>query len=197
MQDIFNQLINGFIEHKIGTAENFLSTELVQSLQKNLNLLFEAKMMKSAGIGNQTLATHNQLIRSDVIFWLDRSHNDTIENDFFDVMDAFVLHLNNTCYTGIKSYEFHYALYEKGSFYAKHLDQFKSDDSRKYSMIMYLNDDWTGTDGGELCVHHQNESAQLIAPIGGTSVFFQSNELLHEVLVTNKPRMSITGWLKV
>ena len=26
---------------------------------------------------------------------------------------------------------------------------------------------------------------------------FKSSELEHEVLVTNKPRMSITGWLKV
>lgn len=185
------------MEHKIGTTENFLSTALVQSLRQNLHLLFESKKMQAAGIGNQAVATHNKLIRSDVIFWLDRSHNDIFENEFFDLMDAFVLHLNHTCYTGINGYEFHYALYEKGSFYTKHLDQFKSNDSRKYSMIMYLNDDWQNADGGELCVHHQDEPLQLIAPIGGTSVFFQSNELLHEVLVTNKPRMSITGWLKV
>lgn len=185
------------MEHKIGTTENFLNASLLQSLRQNLNLLFEAKMMKSAGIGNEELAVQNKQIRSDVIFWLDRSHNDIFENEFFDIMDAFVLHLNNTCYTGIKGYEFHYTLYEKGSFYTKHLDQFKSNDSRKYSMIMYLNDDWKIADGGELCVHHPGEPSQLIAPIGGTSVFFQSNELLHEVLVTNKPRMSITGWLKV
>ena len=30
----------------------------------------------------------------------------------------------------------------------------------------------------------------------GKSVFFKSNELEHEVLVTYLPRMSITGWLK-
>jgi Rps23 Pro-64 3,4-dihydroxylase Tpa1-like proline 4-hydroxylase len=50
--------------------------------------------------------------------------------------------LNATCYTGITDYEFHYTLYEKGSFYKKHFDQFRNNDSRQYSMIMYLNTNW-------------------------------------------------------
>ena len=135
-------------------------------------------------------------MRSDVIYWLDRKHNTTHENDFFDLVDAFVSHLNNTCYTGITGYEFHYALYEKGTFYKKHLDQFRNNDSRKYSMIMYLNDSWKEGDGGELNIHH-TDSVQSISPVNGKSVFFKSNELVHEVLMANKPRMSITGWLKV
>ena len=111
-------------------------------------------------------------------------------------MDEFVSYLNETCYTGITGYEFHYTLYEKGSFYLKHLDQFRNNDSRKYSMILYLNAEWKDGDGGELCIHHANH-LQLISPNNGKSVFFKSNELLHEVLKNNQPRMSITGWLKV
>ena len=111
-------------------------------------------------------------------------------------MDSFVLYLNATCYTGITGYEFHYTLYETGSFYKKHLDQFRNNDSRKYSMIMYLNTDWVIADGGELCIHHTGH-LQHVNPTNGKTVFFQSNELEHEVLVTNKARMSITGWLKV
>lgn len=67
--------------------------------------------------------------------------------------------------------------------------------TEKYSMIMYLNENWEKNDGGELCIHYQN-SIQNISPTNGKTVFFQSNELEHEVLITNKPRMSITGWLK-
>jgi SM-20-related protein len=62
-------------------------------------------------------------------------------------------------------------------------------------MILYLNDQWQEQDGGELCIHHE-QNIQLITPINGRSVFFKSNELRHEVLLTYKPRMSITGWLK-
>ena len=63
-------------------------------------------------------------------------------------------------------------------------------------MIMYLNEDWQLSDGGELCIHHK-ESLQHISPENGKIVFFKSSEIEHEVLLSHKPRMSITGWLKV
>ncbi len=164
-------------------------------LKENLLELYADKKMQSAGTGNNQIVEHNKLFRSDMIYWLDRKHNNASENSFLDMIDAFIIYLNETCYTGITDYEFHYALYEKDSFYNRHLDQFKNNDSRKYTMIMYLNDEWVKNDGGELCIYHEN-SEQNISPNGGKMVFFKSNELEHEVLVTNKPRMSITGWLK-
>ena len=157
--------------------------------------LYREKLLHLAGTGDTKHVQHNSGFRSDIIYWLDREHNNMYENRFFDLMDAFVLFLNETCYTGITSYEFHYTLYEKGSFYKKHIDQFKSNDSRKYSMILYLNEDWKAADGGELRIHHE-DSIENIAPTNGKSVFFKSSELEHEVLVSNELRMSITGWLK-
>ena len=134
-------------------------------------------------------------MRSDKIYWLDRQHDNPFEINFFELMDSFVSYLNSTCYTGITGYEFHYTLYEKGSFYKKHLDQFRNNKSRAYSMIMYLNADWQEKDGGELCVYHR-DYLQTITPVNGKCVFFKSSEMQHEVLVTHQPRMSITGWLK-
>jgi len=195
LQKIFDTLINSFIDNKIGIAENFLSEELSTELKINLNDLYSSHQFRSAGTGDTAHVEHNKLFRSDMIYWLDRKHNNINENNFFDLMDAFILHLNETCYTGISSYEFHYALYETGSFYKKHLDQFQNNDNRKYTIILYLNDEWAKEDGGELCIHHPGK-LQHISPENGKIVFFKSNELLHEVLVTTKPRMSITGWLK-
>ena len=40
------------------------------------------------------------------------------------------------------------------------------------------------------------DSLQTISPQNGKCVFFKSSELPHEVLMTNVPRLSITGWLK-
>ena len=195
MQKIFNTLIDSFIENKIGIAENFLSPALASHLKENLISLFKGKQLHSAGIGNDAFPVQNKLVRSDIIYWLDRNHNNQYENDFFDLMDSFVTHLNSTCYTGITGYEFHYTLYESGSFYKKHIDQFRNNDSRQYSMIMYLNENWKENDGGELCIYDGDRS-QNITPVNGKSVFFKSSKLEHEVLLTNKPRMSITGWLK-
>lgn len=152
-------------------------------------------MLQTAGTGQNSDLKNDGLFRTDVIYWLDREHNDVHENSFFDIMDAFVILLNETCYTGITGYEFHYTMYEPGSFYKRHLDQFRNNDSRQYSMIMYLNSEWVQNDGGELRVHHEDRS-ENISPNSGKSVFFKSSELEHEVLVSNKPRMSITGWLK-
>lgn len=196
MQTIFNELINSFIDNKVGIADNFLNASLAGHLKENLLALYADKQLKSAGIGNGTFAVQNKSIRKDIIYWLDRAHNDKYENVFLDLMDNFVSYLNSSCYTGITGYEFHYTLYETGSFYKKHVDQFRNNDSRKYSMIMYLNTGWQKEDGGELCIHH-SDYLQNIPPENGKSVFFKSSELVHEVLLTNKPRMSITGWLKV
>ncbi|MFD2288080.1 2OG-Fe(II) oxygenase [Pedobacter petrophilus] len=196
MEEIFDCLIDSYIRDKVGIAENFLSAPLAAHLTENLKTLFANQQLKSAGIGNAIVASQDKLVRSDVIYWLDRTHENQYENDFFDLMDKFVLYLNQTCYTGITGYEFHYTLYDPGTFYKKHIDQFKNNGSRQYSMIMYLNIGWAFGDGGELCIYHLAHT-QNISPDNGKSVFFKSSDLAHEVLVTSKQRLSITGWLKI
>ena len=196
MNDTFDELIDSYIANHVGISGSFLSDALALSLTANLKNLYTGNQLSHAGTGNETLAVLNTLVRGDKIHWLDRKHNDATENTFFDLMDSFVLYLNSTCYTGITGYEFHYTLYETGSFYKKHLDQFKNNASRQYSMIMYLNVDWLAIDGGELCIY-QNGSSELISPMNSKGVFFKSSDLEHEVLLCNKARMSITGWLKV
>lgn len=195
LQNTFDCLINSFIADKVGLANDFLSVSLAAHLKENLIALYADKQLLSAGIGNNAQLQHDKLIRSDKIYWLDRKHEDVFEIRFFELMDRFVCYLNSMCYTGITDYEFHYALYEKGSFFKKHLDQFQSNKSRAFSMIMYLNTDWQKNDGGELCIYHKDK-LQMIEPRNGKCVFFKSNELVHEVLLTHQPRLSITGWLK-
>jgi SM-20-related protein len=195
MQTIFETLIDSYIENKVGISENFIGTQLSNDLQSEMKQNFDAHLFHKAGIGNKENEQHQSAIRSDKIFWLDRCHNNKTENLFLDRMDGFINYLNQECYTGITHCEFHYAIYEKGTYYAKHLDQFQQNSDRAFSMIHYLNNDWQQNDGGELCIHHASHQ-QLITPTNGKSVFFKSSELPHEVLVTNEPRLSITGWLK-
>ena len=195
MQNSFDTLVQSYIDTNVGIADDFLSLPLARLLKENLLLHFTENDFVAAGMGNNTLVTHNTAVRSDLIYWLDRKHDNVSENSFFDLMDKFIEFLNSSCYTGITGYEFHYALYEKNSFYKKHLDQFQNNKNRAFSMIMYLNSDWEIQDGGELCLH-QNEEQQMISPISGKCVFFKSSEIEHEVLPTHEQRLSITGWLK-
>ncbi len=198
MEKIFNTLIDSYIADKIGIANDFLSLSLATHLKENLQNLHANHQLQSAGTGSQATIDPKKLLRSDVIHWLDRKHDNIYEHEFLNLIDLFVAHLNATCYTSIKSYEFHYTLYEKGSFYKKHIDQFRDNDSRQFSLIVYLNEAWQEADGGALCLHHHfPDSLQTIAPTNRKGVFFKSNELEHEVQLTNQPRMSITGWLKL
>jgi SM-20-related protein len=195
LEETFETIISSFLENKVGLINDFLNEDLSSHLIENLLLLLQEKQLKMAGVGNNSKLLNNKSIRGDVIYWLDRKHENVHENRFLDIIDEFVKYLNRTCYSGITGYEFHYAFYEKGSFYKRHLDQFRNNQNRAFSMIMYLNDDWKVGNGGELCIYH-NDHTQIISPTNGKCVFFKSSELEHEVLLSHQPRMSITGWLK-
>ncbi len=194
MQSIFETLIASFLENNVGVANGFLNPELVAKLTQNLLKLEMNDQLKSAGTSNSKLASYDTAVRGDSIYWLDKSHNNIYENKFIALVENFIRYLNS-CFAGITDCEFHYALYKKGSYYIKHLDQFRNNSGRQYSMISYLDNNWKAEDGGELLIHQGNNN-QTISPTQGKTVFFKSNEIYHEVLATNISRMSITGWLK-
>jgi SM-20-related protein len=191
----FDLLIDSYLESNVGITANFLTPALSAGLRKNILQLQQGEMMSAAGIGNDEIKDPNQKMRSDQIYWMDRGHENSFENEFLSLAEDFIGRLNETCYTGINSYEFHYAVYEEGSFYKRHKDRFVNDSNRKYSLISYLNDDWLEEDGGQLLVY-QNGEAQKIQPHAQTAVFFKSDETEHEVVRANRSRMSVSGWLK-
>jgi SM-20-related protein len=195
MTQHFDLLIDSYLQNNIGIDTLFLSDELSQGLQQNILRLNKEEKMSQAQIGNDLQKDKQQTMRSDKIYWLDKAHNNRFENEFLSLVENFIEHLNKTCYTGINAYEFHYALYEEGTFYKRHKDQFKNDSNRKYSLISYLNNNWAEVDGGQLCVYQHGE-VQKILPHSQTSVFFKSDQMEHEVQLANRSRMSITGWLK-
>ena len=196
MNEQFDILIDSYLSDHVGIAPAFLSQKLSTELQQNIIQLQKNEMMTAAGIGNEEVKDANQKMRTDKIYWLDKKHNNKFENEFLQHAENFIERLNSTCYAGINAYEFHYAVYEEGSFYRRHKDQFKNNDSRKFSLISYLNENWVAADGGQLQIY-QNDTMKQIEPRSQTAVLFKSDETEHEVIKANRSRMSITGWLKV
>jgi SM-20-related protein len=195
MHEQFDLLIDSYLAHKVGIAPVFLTAALSAGLQQNIIQLQQDGLMTVAGIGNELVKDAGQQMRSDKIYWLDKEHDNKFENEFLQQAEEFIIHLNRTCYAGINACEFHYAVYEEGSFYKRHKDQFKNDNNRKYSLITYLNENWVEEDGGQLLVY-DNDAVQGILPRSQTAVLFKSDETEHEVLRAGRSRMSITGWLK-
>ena len=60
--------------------------------------------------------------------------------------------------------------------------------------MIYLNEEWAEGDGGELVIY-KNSGEMKIQPLASRCVLFKSDQIEHEVLFTNKPRYSLTGWL--
>ena len=195
MEAKFEELIEGYITGNIGISEEFISKNLAAALLLNLQLLNKNNLMQQAGIGNNSTKDTLQNKRRDSTCWMDDKGNNSAEMEFMDIVHEFMRHLNRTCYTGLNTCEFHYALYEEGSFYTRHKDQFKNDTNRKFTLINYLNTNWIPIDGGQLIVY-QEDSILTILPENRKAVFFKSENIEHEVAITKRIRMSITGWLK-
>jgi SM-20-related protein len=195
MIEKFEEIVESFIAHKVGISDLFLTGALAALLQQHIHRLHEGGQMVDAEIGKDAGQRHNNQVRGDKIHWLDKKNKHTEELGFLEHIEDFIDYLNKTCYTGINAYEFHYALYEEGSYYKRHKDQFRNNNDRKYSLVSYLNNDWLEADGGQLWVHREG-GIQKIIPTCRKAVFFQSNEMEHEVTTAMRSRMSITGWLK-
>lgn len=175
-------------------CDNFLKDSEACLLRKNALALATEGRFQNAKIGNQQKAQLNQVIRSDKIHWLDQDspHIDS----FWQAITHIQTQLNQTLYLGLQAIETHFALYQAGSFYKKHTDQFKNKTNRKLSFVYYLNPNWEADFGGQLILYNtHDEVIQTILPQWNRFVCFLS-DLPHEVQPTTKTRLSITGWMK-
>jgi len=182
------------MDNAFGSVDSWMDNSAIEGLRKSILSRYKDGLFHQAGIGAKENFQTAETIRKDRVWWIDNPLPGSSEEKFFLKMYDFIQYLNKTCFTGLKSYEFHYAVYEEGSYYKKHVDQFVNDLSRKFSFVLYLSETWLPGDGGELLLFTEKE-VLTIAPIPGKILFFTS-DLPHEVLRTNKQRLSLTGWLK-
>ena len=193
----FEELIQGLIENKYGSCNNFISPITILGLRDNLTERDTLGYLKTAGIGNNKDQHQDKLIRSDKINWIEENSSNLFEKIYLDKIERFIDYLNKTCFTSLKSFECHYSNFEKGSFYKKHTDQFKNEKGRKYSIVLYLNHDWKEEDDGMLSLYPSKNEQKNISPLGGRMVFFESDAMEHEVHPSlTRDRKSIAGWLK-
>ena len=170
--------------------DDFLKKPTYSRLINFLSELEENNRLQKAGIGNQSDYQILSEVRGDYIFWLEKNkHKETEE--LFELLDEVKEQLNQLCFLSLSDQEFHFAVYPPGSSYKKHYDQFKGNNNRMITLIIYLNENWTEENGGELSIESKN---LIIAPLERRAVLFKSDRLEHEVLKTNTERRSITGW---
>ncbi|MDW3104698.1 2OG-Fe(II) oxygenase [Vibrio sp. 1874] len=152
---------------------------------------------KKARIGRNDDVTRIESIRSDKIQWLKPAMGQPIAN-YLSKMEEIRQEVNLHFFLGLFEYEAHFAKYEKGDFYQKHLDCFKGNENRRLTTVFYMNESWSEEDAGELVVYDLNDKEiATIPPRGGRLLVFLSEQFPHEVLPTNAERFSIAGWFRI
>ena len=175
--------------------DDFLNPDVLRGLKAKLKSFQEQGRFKKSKIGDRFDQTLNTAIRNDEIAWLSKEDesNESL-SPFFDQIKELQISYRDFFRVSIRDYEFHFAHYAKGSFYAKHLDQFNARSNRMLSIILYLNENWQDEDGGHLRVY-AGEDYKDISPIGGRLVMLLSHAVEHEVMMAHRSRYSLTGWL--
>jgi SM-20-related protein len=191
IQNLFETIADGLADKGYAVTDGFLSISQIEDVLK-LDL-FQEERLKKAGIGKENKQI-NEGIRGDFIQWIDKATAPASIKKYTDKLDELRQFLNQSLYLSLKDYEVHLAMYPAGSFYKRHLDQFKSDDHRKLSVILYLNQDWNASHGGQLRIYIDNDTLDFL-PLAGRMVCFRSDLIEHEVLPATRERKSITGWM--
>jgi SM-20-related protein len=171
--------------------DDFLTAEQVQSLRD-----CAPENWKRARIGRNDDLQRETTIRSDKIQWLSQNMAQPVQ-DYLERMEQIRQAVNRDFFLGLFEYEAHFAKYEQGDFYKKHLDAFRGQENRKLTTVFYMNEAWQPADGGELKIYDLDDQLiDTVAPVAGRLVVFLSEKFPHEVLPTHADRVSIAGWFR-
>lgn len=190
----FEMLADALAERGFAIIHNFLTPDEVSSIVGIGAFTNHAASFKKAGIGKDQQKQINESVRGDYIQWIDKKTAPPELIVYLDRLQQLSGFLNRSLFLSLKDYEIHMTVYPPGTFYKRHLDQFKKDDHRILSVICYLNQEWSVDDGGQLRLYLDDGPID-VQPTAGTLVCFRSDQLEHEVLPARRARLSLTGWL--
>lgn len=174
--------------------DDFITDQLYEKIQSYFKTCLEDSEFSKAAIGSSEDRQIESTIRGDFIYWLDQQEDSEV-SELFGLFDEVVGQLKQQLFLSLSDYEFHFALYPPKTRYEKHVDQFHGRNNRVISMLIYLNEDWKPGDGGELKIYESDGKEVLVEPLAKRLVMFKSDTVEHEVMLTQKHRKSLTGWL--
>ena len=188
LTDWLEQIAPPFYQQGFVVLEQAIPADLCWALYQDV----QQKTLTAAGVGRQGQHQLNQQVRRDHTAWL--SQNNPVQLQYLQLMAQLQQDMNQRCFLGLIDFEAHYARYQQGDFYQKHLDAFVGRSNRVLSTVCYLN---TVEQGGELLIYdEQDQLLTRVQPKAGTLVIFESCRFPHEVLPATQSRYSIAGWFR-
>ena len=188
-------MIDAIAASGLAEVDDFVPPAMIAALRSRCAELDAQGALRPARIGRGANERRADDIRGDSIAWLD-TPADGVERELIGRLDILRDDLNRELMTGLVDFEGHFARYPAGASYSRHIDRLAGSDVRVLSAVLYLNEDWSEEDGGQLRLHLREGGSRDVAPIGGRLVIFRSEQFEHEVLPARRERLSFTGWFR-
>jgi SM-20-related protein len=193
-----HQLIERIAKNNWTKQDNFLPVDIAEEILDEIRYRWHEDDFKKAGVGRADNFDIRPEIRTDKILWLNPNNLSKALKYYWDIMEDYKLQLNQAFFLSLVEFEAHLAVYPVGSFYKKHLDQFKNVQHRLITCIFYLNKSWDEINAGQLRIYNNDfSSCTDIFPEFNSFVSFRSDLVYHEVLPTKRERYTVSGWLRV
>ena len=187
--------VEAFTDDDCAVDACFMPAARMEELRIEVGMLRSRGLFQAAGIGPR--AERREEVRGDHILWIAPDSTPVAWQLVERELESLRAALNGATFLGLHDFEGHYALYPPGAAYARHVDNFRGDSNRLISVVLYLNEDWSGTDGGELCLYPKGRQEPVwVMPHGGTLACFLSEGMMHEVRPARRERLSLTGWFR-
>jgi SM-20-related protein len=197
--DLYEDIARRLGEKGWCVTPDFISPLLIDHLREEVERIRDTGGFRHAGVGRGAGLEVRTEVRTDRVSWLDPLTAGAAQRQYLQTLEELRRTINRVLLLGLFEFEGHLAIYPPGSYYRKHLDQFRDIGTRIVTCVLYLNRDWSPADGGQLLLYTDpNDSAyhEEIAPLGGRLVTFFSARFLHEVLPSRCQRVSLTGWFR-
>ncbi len=192
--DLLPQIIDSLHQADYLILPDAIENADVAALRADLQAAERANRLQPASVGRGGEQSLRPDIRGDLTCWL--QSDNPVQARWLEAMDGLRQAINRSLFLGLEDYEAHYARYDVGQLYRRHLDSFRGNNPRQVSTVLYLNEKWSPSDGGQLRLFPENEVIE-VNPLGGTLVVFLSERIPHEVLPARRPRYSIAGWFRL
>jgi len=189
-------LVDALAENGWGVTDGLIDPAQATNLRRRLRYRLKSGSFRDAAVGRVAGKMRLKAVRGDRLCWLDGGRARGVERLWLDQIEALREALNRHLYLGLRHWEGHYAVYPPGACYGRHVDRFRDDDARVVSTVLYLNPRWRPEWGGQLRLYPEGHSAYDVDPAVGRFVCFMSDALPHEVLTTQRERLSIVGWFR-
>jgi SM-20-related protein len=179
----------------ISVSDGFLSPPDIRALADCAAGRRSRGEFVAARIGADGGLQRREDVRGDLTCWL-AGELSPAETQVLGALERLRLGVNEGAYLGLFDLEMHYAWYPPGAAYARHVDRPQGREARRLSVALYLNERRSPADGGALRIRSDDGRFRDIEPVGGRLVLFLSESREHEVLLTQVPRLSLTGWFR-